>query len=196
MHSFFHGKSMAQKAIALSATTLRDHDSLPSPLRKAGQPRLNPFSAMLYDFYEPLVLLALLQRVLGLHKHALLDSTLSGHLSAWGNFLSQLSWLCDYKNGGDTSSSIAVEATIIGPKYWLAMNYDSQQRGPEHLRIVLQRLSTLITSRADTHKAICNEILELCLHFSTKKFENYRCLLLKNLKVARGSPGDIPDSPG
>jgi hypothetical protein len=111
-------------------------------------------------------------------------------------FLNQLAWLCDHKNGGNSTSMIAVEAIPIGSKFWLAANFDPLQKGLSHLKLVLTKLANLDLSRPQMHRATLNEILHESLVFSAKKFENYRRLLLRDISFVKKSSFEQQHSPG
>lgn len=189
--------SMAQAFIGLSEEALRTHENSPSPAHRIGQPRLDHFNEILYNFYEMLVLFEILQNSLGCNKkaHSLVLEN-NGVIGPWRMFLNQLSWLCDFTNGGDSSSGIAVEDKTEGLCYWLAVNFDKKGKVPEHLRKVLHQLSKLGHCSLEEQKAIAKDILMTCLDFSTEKFDNYRRLLLKNINIAKHSKLDSEDSPG
>lgn len=188
---------MAQAFAELSEEALRNHENSPSPAQKVGQPRLDHFNAILYDFYELLVLFEILQRSLGCSKKSHSSEVENPEVfSPWRMFLNQLSWLCDFTNGGDSSSGIAVEDTTMGPWYWLAVNFDKKRKVPSHLEKVLRNLSKLEHHSPEEHRAISEEVLQSCLEFSSEKFDNYRRWLLNNIKLARNSISDSEDSPG
>ena len=181
----------------LSEQALRDHENSPSPTQKVGKPRLNPLDAKLCRFYELLVLFDILQRCLGCAEQSQSSNVgIDETSSPWRMFVNQLSWLCDFTQGGDSSSSIAVEDTASGPQYWLAVNFDKKSRGQSHLEDVLQRLLRLEESSPEDHSMISCEILQSCLQFSSKKFYNYRSLLLKNIRKAKKSLEGSPGSAG
>jgi hypothetical protein len=188
---------MAQPFAELSEEALRNHENSPHPAQKVGQPRLDPFNALLYNFYEPLVLFQIVQRRLGCSKKSPEGEVENAEVfSPWRMFLNQLSWLCDFTNGGDSSSGIAVEDTTRGPWYWLAVNFDKERKVPSHLKKVLRKLLKLEDHSPEQHKAISDEILQSCLEFSSEKFDDYRRRLLNNIKFVRNSITDSEDSPG
>jgi len=155
------------------------------------------YNVILEAFRERIVLLEILQR-----KRAPLDPTLAPKSEVvtrdptWNVFLNQISWLCDFDKGGDSTSSIAVEAAPEGPKYWLAANFDKNKKGVEHLKKVLGMLSRLSTLPHDKHKPICDRILEESIEFSERKFSNYERLLKKVISFANKSINQEEDSLG
>ena len=139
------------------------------------------YNAILDTFRERIILLEILQ-----HKRTPLDPALVPQSEVvtrdptWQVFLNQISWLCDYDNGGDSTSSIAVENAPEGSKYWLAANFDKNKKGVEHLRKVLGMLSRLSTLPPEKHKPIFDRILKDSIDFSERKFSHYE----KRLKTA------------
>jgi hypothetical protein len=185
---------MAAAIVELSESALRTHESSPSPSPKVGPPRLDPRKALLQDFYEPLLVLEMLQRRLGClarENTPRLDTTTQDH--PWWLFLNQITWLCDHSNGGNSTSAIAVEATATGPKFWLAANFDRRRKGVSHLNVILTKLANLDLSHPETHGVTLDEILRDSLLFSTKKFKNYRRKLLSYVKKLKGQ---LPNSCG
>ena len=181
----------------LSEQALRDHENSPSPTRRVGKPRLNPLDAKLCRFYDLLVLFEILQRHLGCAKQSQSsDDGTEETSSPWRTFVNQLSWLCDFAQGGISSSSIAVEGTASGPRYWLAVNFDKKSKVQPHLEEILQRLSKVEYSSPEDHQAIFGEILQSCLQFSSEKFNHYRHWLLINIEKAKDSLEGSPGSAG
>ncbi|KAJ9654033.1 hypothetical protein H2198_006888 [Neophaeococcomyces mojaviensis] len=146
------------------------------------------YNAISDTFRERIVLLEILQR-----KHTPLDPALTPQSEivtrnpTWQVFLNQISWLCDYDKGGDSTSSIAVEGTLNGLKYWLAANFDKNKKGVEHLRKVLGMLSGLSALPPDEHKPICDKVLKDSIDFSERKFSNYERLLRTAIHFAEES---------
>lgn len=155
------------------------------------------YNAILDTFRERIILLEILQ-----HKHSPLDPALAPRSEAvtrdptWQVFLDQLSWLCDYDKGGNSTSSIAVEGTPEGPKYWLAANFDKNREGVKHLRKVLGMLSRLSTLPLDKHRPVCDEILKDSIDFCERKFSNYERSLKTAIHFAVKSIDPEEDSQG
>ena len=176
---------MALVITKLSTNALRTHEATPLPPPKPGQPRLNGPEAFLHEFYEELVILEVLQRCLGIIKQPSRPATTTTQrFQHWQVFLDQLSWLTDSDNGGNTTSSIAVEATSNGPKYLLAVNYDSEEKCFRQLKRVLATLAAAKLSTVEACRRCHSELLKECLSFSQKKFKNYQYELSKSIHYA------------
>lgn len=184
---------MTPATVELSESALRNHESLPACSRKIGKPRCNPREAFLHTFYERLLLLEMLQWRLGrLEPDPATDPGTSVDTHPWGSFLEQLAWLCDYTNGGDSTSGIAVEATSVGPKYWIAANFDPDKKSESHLEFVLEKLASLQSLHLNQHQAILEEIVQESLLFSAEKLENYRRMVLTKIRIAKDlDPGSF-----
>jgi hypothetical protein len=188
---------MAPVIFKLSESALRTHESLSSSARRPGKPRLDPREAFRQTFYERLLLLEMLQWRIGrLELDPAPDAGNTVHPHSWRTFLDQLAWLCDYTNGGDSTSGIAVQATPAGPKYWMAANFDSKQKGTSHLELILGKLGRLQFVPSKSYRAIFDEILLESLVFSTEKFENYRRVLLTKIGIVKESGFGAEDSVG
>ena len=89
-------------------------------------PRLDPHKRLLSRFYEPLVLLHVLDRNSAQpisHCPSEDQATCSLQLRELRrNFLEQLAYICDFSKGGDTVTAIALEAHPSGVIYWVASN--------------------------------------------------------------------------
>ena len=174
--------SMAGDSVPLSAQTLSALESLSFPKAPAGKPRLNPLDRRLHDFYEPLTLLSILvpSRRAGKPKPAS-ELEKEGKYRLWHKYLDQLSWLCDHKSGGQTVSSIAVQATAQGPFYWLAANLDPSTRALSHLEYILRELGGLHTLSPDEQQMVEDAIVAQSISLSSERVKNYSRWLCKSV---------------
>jgi hypothetical protein len=138
-------------------------------------------SRLLHRFYEPLVLLDVLDPTRG-KRNSRLSSDLGSDSSynLWCRFLDQLSWMCDYKRGGDTVSAIAAEETTNGPTFWLAANKNSEKKAKPHLEWILGQLESL---PGRVIKEVEEEILIRCIKFSENKVKNYSRKLCNLIQI-------------
>lgn len=135
-----------------------------------GQPRFDKTIRLLHRFYEPLVLLRIL------------EPTRLGHtvLSKSDNLtrrrrecLDHLSSVVDYEPGGETVAAIAMEATPTGVKYWLSTNERSMNKSSSHLAWILCELGPAHSFSAEQLAALELKITKHCITFSRKKLRNY-----------------------
>ncbi|KAI1485379.1 hypothetical protein F5X96DRAFT_347402 [Biscogniauxia mediterranea] len=82
--------------------------------------RPGPYSKLISRFYEPLILLRALGKTRGAHLPAPYDSTTLQLKRR--RLLRNLSYLCDYEKGGDTTCSIGIEEREECFNIWVASN--------------------------------------------------------------------------
>lgn len=165
--------------------------------RRSGRPRFDYSNKLLHRFYEPLVLLEILDHTRGPQKYFPEPEIVLGDLNnLWRKFLDQLSWICDSKSGGATVSAVAAESKPSGPIFWLAANTNPERWALPHLRWVLQQL-------VDSHDASPQELDEVeervrsrCIEFSKEKVKTYARLLCKNVQHVAEILAGTSDSSG
>ena len=136
--------------------------------------RTNPVTRLLHRFYEPLVLLLVLDPTRGVQNpQSFPDSKSDTSQDLRRKFLDQLSWTCDYKRGGDSVSAIAAEAKPRGTVFWLAANTDSKGRVLSHLTWVLEQLEQSFNASDEATEELENKITAKCIEFSKEKVKNY-----------------------
>ncbi|KAI1499253.1 hypothetical protein F5X99DRAFT_420058 [Biscogniauxia marginata] len=84
------------------------------------QQRRGPYLKLISRFYEPLILLTALGKTRGAHISAPYDPT--PFHSKRRRLLRNLSYLCDYDKGGDTTCSIGLEERPECFNFWVASN--------------------------------------------------------------------------
>jgi hypothetical protein len=184
---------MAGSVVPLSEQMLSAHDTYDHHSPPVGKPRLNGAERLLHRFYEPLVLLSILQPARGeraFNTDPTYNKTDPGRL--WHKFLNQISWLCDYKRGGRTVSSVAVQATAPGPTYWLAANSNPVPKALPHLEWLLRELANLQALLPDQLQMVEDEIVTRCISFSAAKVKFYGRQLDKSIKCVIEQSGTWP----
>jgi hypothetical protein len=152
---------------------------------RPGRPRFDQIDRRLHRFYEPLVLLRILEPTRGSRKHEMpVESTDESFEKSTHKFLDNLSWLCDYRTGGRTVSSIAVEETPQCPIYWLAANESPNKEVRDHLEWILQHLESLASSPPEEVELA---IRRQSIRFSREKVKNYVRQLGKAVESAKRS---------
>lgn len=90
-----------------------------------GRPRINPYDRLLARFYEPLFLLKALGQTRGEHtSEPLSRDTGQAHRR---RFLLNLSYICDFKKGGDSCTAIALEDSSTCYRFWIASNKENER---------------------------------------------------------------------
>jgi hypothetical protein len=158
------------------------------PRSKADKPRFDGYQAILRVFRQRILLLEILQyRRAPPSTDRVSEAVKDTQNPTLDMFLNHLSWLCDHGTGGDSTSSIAIEATGRGPKYWLTANFNPRTRMRERLETVLASLARLNALPREMNGPVSDEILEASLEFSKKKFEYYKKCLQKAIYFAKAS---------
>lgn len=89
------------------------------------RPRLNPYDRLLARFYEPLFLLKALGQTRG--EHTSQPPSRDAGQAHRRRFLSNLSYICDFKKGGDSCTAIALEDSLTCYRLWIASNKESER---------------------------------------------------------------------
>jgi hypothetical protein len=149
-------------------------------------PRLSAEDRLKYRFYEPLVLLHILdphgqQRISPCPSEDLVANRLELR-ELRRNFLQQLAYICDYKKGGDTVTAVALEARPSGITYWVAANTTPTRSTISFLRGILDTLKSLASSPPEHRNIIEDEIIRRCIKFNLKRLKAYRDFLQKSLQ--------------
>lgn len=148
---------------------------------KSGKPRMDPTERLLHRFYEPLVLLMLLDPTRGVRStNVVPDSRSDTSQDLRRKFLDQLSWTCDHRHGGHTVSAIAAEANPQGTIFWLAANTNPKQKVLLHLEWILKQLENSSSVSEQEREELENKITARCIEFSKDKVKNY-CRQLRHL---------------
>jgi hypothetical protein len=164
---------------------------------RANKPRLGSYEALLSQFRERVLLLEILQCRRASPSSGLASKGSNDRRNpTLSTFLNELSWLCDHAPGGDSASSVVVEATAHGPKYWLSANFDPGMKMQAQLEFVLDRLAKLKTLPVEMNGSVSDEILQASLEFSKEKFECYKSFLTTAIYFAGESKTRPEDSLG
>jgi OTT_1508-like deaminase len=147
-------------------------------------PRLDAHKRLLSRFYEPLVLLHVLdrngeQRVPRSHQEDF--STSAQELRR--NFLEQLAYICDFVKGGDSVTAVALEAHPSSVIYWIASNSEPSEVVVSHLHEILCLLSNLSSSSESFRRTLEERVATKCVQFSAKRVEAYQTLIRRPLEA-------------
>lgn len=154
-------------------------------------PRLNREKRQLRRFYEPLILMDVLGKVRKEHDVSkpfpYPDIFRLPIKDVRRQFLHDLSYMCDYKKGGDTVTAIGLQKTPQRYIFWVAANTSPNKKIIPFLKGLLERLQ--IVSRNEN--AVPNDdeedeedeedtLIKMCIHFASKRIKDY-CSLLRTL---------------
>ena len=147
---------------------------------------------LFHRFYEPLVLLYVLERTQGDHISRQDPERLpSGELSLpelRRRFFDSLSYVCDFEKGGDTTTAIA--AAPVPLTYYVASNKNPARQVVPFLRSLLEQLGGLYDCDDQLLRESESRILRDCVDFSERRVRKYLKLLRDSLAKCRN------DSPG
>lgn len=147
---------------------------------------LNVNGKLVRRFYEPLILLGVLDPTRGAQRPDLItDRGLDVPSKLWRNFLDQLSWLCDAEAGGDTVTAIAAQRTVERACFWIAANSQSRYNAREHLIWLFDQLCQLCTSSEGMTSQLEAVIVARCIEFSSQRVKAYTQWLLKAIQSVR-----------
>jgi len=161
------------------------------------QPGPSSMNRPLRRFYEPLVLLKVLDPTRGAQKcPSILDPSSDGMSELWHKFLDHLSWVCDYKGGGVTVSAIAAQSTPAGPIFWLAANRNPARKAVPHLEWVLAQLESAHSASSQELEELERVITRRCIEFSRSRVKDYGRQLCINIRRSYEHMADQPHPSG
>ncbi|KAI1634249.1 hypothetical protein F4809DRAFT_652023 [Biscogniauxia mediterranea] len=130
--------------------------------------RPGPYSKLISRFYEPLILLTALGKTRGAHLPAPYDSTTLQLKRR--RLLRNLSYLCDYEKGGDTTCSIGIEEREECFNIWVASN---RAKGVEtmvsFLKPALGNVKRIIGLDKENRKHEEEEFIRNCIEFAKSR---------------------------
>jgi len=149
----------------------------PSPQRYSGR------NKCLHRFYEPLVLLFALDPIQGDHLYLdcdriPVDEATPKELRR--RFLNSLSYICDYKKGGDTVTAIGAANSPL--RYYVACNKTPKEEVKRFLEAVFSQLGQIYDMEPEERIKAESMILESCAKYSKPRIETYRRCLQGSLR--------------
>jgi hypothetical protein len=155
-------------------------------------PRLDPKDRLFKRFYEPLVLLHVLDPNGEQRTPRAVDVTDTSDMQLRElrrTFLDQLAYVCDNIKGGDAVTAVALEAQPSGVVFWVASNSGVSARPTEFLRKVLCTLQSLAMCRIESARSATEaEVSQMCIEFSIRRVKAYQTLLRKPLQLCLTNP--------
>ena len=177
-------RSKMAKTIAKTQDEIRPAASS-KPGRNGFVPRLNS-SKLMMRFYEPLVLLHVLDRQTEQRLPCSQEDESTDHLpqrQTQRMFLEQLAFICDYTKGGDTVTALAIEACPSDVTFWIASNTTPKQKVISFLQEILGLLkSASLSSSSEILSQLENEIAIICVKFASAKIGMYLKMLREPLE--------------
>jgi hypothetical protein len=156
---------------------------------KVGAPRLDPTERLRHRFYEPLLLLGMLNpRRNGVHEQPTIAFRTRNFISEWRRFLDALAWFGDYHHGGETVTAIAADSPPAGVHFWIASTHE---KSATLIQGILQHLLELSSASDEDKIAIRRIIVAQSVRSSRDKIKTYTKFL--RLKLAAASSQSLPD---
>ncbi|KAF3056492.1 hypothetical protein GL218_06616 [Daldinia childiae] len=160
-----------------------------------GRLGMDPYSKLLHRFYEPLILARVLGQTRGTHTSAPQhDESQSGRR----RLLSNLSYLCDYDKGGDTTSSIALEDTDECYIFWIASNTARAGiRNLGGLKELLKQIHHIIKLKEEQRSPFEVKFTRAWVDFAEKRVKKEVKLLSRAINECEGyisKENSVPDS--
>lgn len=129
-------------------------------------------------FYEPLVLLSVLDPVRGYH----FNNTLRGIDDTFDqlrrSFVDAMATICDSRKGGDTVTAVALQATPTNTVIWLAANEKPKARTVQYLQGII---SALVKATPDKRVLVTEEVSDRVVEFCRPRLDFYRKELSREL---------------
>ena len=144
----------------------------------------------MHRFYEPLVLLYVLDRTQGDRlTRTIADNSMEEApvREVRRRFLDALSYICDFEKGGDTMTAIFVATEPL--TYYFAQNKTPNQDAVGFLRGILNRLALYYNQNDEQQGRAAKEILEKAVSASKKRLSTYR----RSLRVSLSKCEEILD---
>jgi hypothetical protein len=158
---------------------------------------LNVNSKLLRRFYEPLVLLKVLDPTRGAHRPDLVtERGLDDNSKLWRNYVDQLLFVCNFDKGGDTVTAVAAQQTNEAPIYWLASNSNSRQKARDHLLWIFACLDRLNVSSPISITQLQDEITARCINLSSDGIKTYLTYLLQATRKAKRTTKELMNHEG
>ncbi|KAI9813828.1 MAG: hypothetical protein M1827_003618 [Pycnora praestabilis] len=143
-------------------------------------------------FYEPLLLLRILDPVRGQHIPRQDYEIASGNQELRKDYTNAIAYICDRKTGGDTVTAVALQKLPSGVVIWIAANKNIQSGTIDYLRDVLKDVDQ-VTS--DTKVLVECRVFSKIIQFNKERLDTYirflsgylpKCLIALHLELAAG----------
>lgn len=147
-------------------------------------------------FYEPLILISLLDPVQGAQssEQPLISDSIEHEAKRMRRtILYRLSAMCDYAKGGQTVTAIAVEHRPSGPIYWISSNEDVDKKIKRFLEETLLILGDAVVAHYSAQETIAlrDRLFEKFTLFNRPRLRKTWHLLQVNLRKAFSGLSDL-----
>ena len=149
----------------------------------SNRPRFCPDDRLIRRFYEPLVLLSVLDRnsEQRITRFPSEDDITQSARELRRDFLEQLAYVCDHIKGGDTVTAIALEGQPSGVVFWVASNENPSNGMISFLWGILNTLQRVASAQTEL-RTVEREIAEKCIKFNVKRLKAYQGFMTRHLE--------------
>lgn len=146
-----------------------DHEEQAFNMVGVGKPRLDKHGKIMSRLFENLALYHILKRVDGPH-------TVTAHApttiqNARRRFLTNLCYICDYRKGGDTTTSIALEQKQQNVVFWIAANTTPNDTVIDFLTEVLAMLKDEPKRTEAEQRSLSDRLARKCADFAAPRLK-------------------------
>ncbi|KAI0382517.1 hypothetical protein F5Y04DRAFT_252850 [Hypomontagnella monticulosa] len=154
------------------------------PKSPRGKPRTDPYSRLLYRFYEPLILLRALGQTRGKHTSSPQDA--SPTESRRRRLLRNLSYLCDYEKGGETTSAIGLEENEQCFVFWVSSNANrSRSKIVQFLESRLTEVPHISMLENEQRNVAETKFIRTCIKFAEHRVKKEKTMLSKAIEKCK-----------
>ncbi|KAM0196941.1 hypothetical protein ACHAPA_006143 [Fusarium lateritium] len=141
-----------------------------------GKPRLDAYERILSRLFENLALFHILKRIDGPH---IVTTEIPTNLQSFRRrFLNSLSFICDNRKGGDTTTSMALEAQQRGVAiFWIAANLTPKDDVLVFLADILEDLKNEPKVTDTDRNGLSDKLAGKCIRFAAPRLKK-ECKLL------------------
>lgn len=171
---------------------------LPIESKRIGRPRLEKPQRLLSRFYEPLFLLGALGQTHG--NHTTVPRDLNPERARRRKFLRNISYVCDYKKGGESCTAVGLEDSDTCYNFWVASNAENGAI-VDFLKNTLSTLQVIANQppSQELDSSQTADFVKFCIGFAASRVgEETRCLFraarecCRSLEVLNTDPGLYP----
>ncbi|KAM0364009.1 hypothetical protein ACHAPK_011032 [Fusarium culmorum] len=142
-----------------------------------GPPRTNKYTRILARLFEFLAIFHILKRANGLHTAI---SQLPTDLqTVRRRFLTSLCYLCDYRKGGKTTTSIGLESLNDGVVFWVAANLSPNDDVLTFISTILENLRAEPNSTVTDRETLTAMITVRSIQFAAPRLRKERRMLAR-----------------
>jgi hypothetical protein len=142
-----------------------------------GPPRLDKYTRLLSRLFEFLAIFHIIKRSNG--PHTAISQLPTDQQSARRRFLTSLCYLCDYRKGGETTTSIGLESRNDVVVFWIAANLSPNDRVLTFLSTILEDIRGQPSSTEAEREALREILIFRSIEFAAQRLTKERRMLAR-----------------